>query len=81
MTADKTKDERMDKNVFDAACNWVMKHFKVVSFPNTPNIYDVLEVFQKELDTGQYDGCYVDPMNDLATDKNMSKYDYYYQVL
>lgn len=81
MTADKTKDERMDKNVFDAACNWVIKHFKVVSFPNTPNIYDVLEVFQKELDTGQYDGCYVDPMNDLSIDRSMSKYDYYYQVL
>ena len=81
LTADKTKSERMDKSVFDAACRWVMKHFKVVSFPNTPTIYDVMDVFQYELDNGDFDGCYVDPMNDLAIDRSMSKYDYYYQVL
>ena len=81
MTADKTKSERMDRSVFDAACAWVMEHFKVVSFPTTPTIYDVLEVFQDEIDNGNFDGCYVDPMNDLAINRSMSKYDYYYQVL
>tara|TARA_R110002074_G_scaffold79946_1_gene179970 strand:- start:3089 stop:4066 length:978 start_codon:yes stop_codon:yes gene_type:complete len=81
MTADKTKNERMDRTVFDAACAWVMEHFKVLSFPKTPNIYDVLSVFEEELSAYPYDGCYVDPMNDLSIDRTMSKYDYYYQVL
>lgn len=81
MTADKTKSTRMDKSVLDAAIDWVMDHFKVLSFPRTPTIYEVLDVFQREIDKGGIDGCYVDPMNDLATDSSMSKYDYYYKVL
>tara|TARA_R100001244_G_scaffold9274_2_gene11368 strand:- start:10651 stop:11601 length:951 start_codon:yes stop_codon:yes gene_type:complete len=80
-TADKDKPERMSSSIFKKAISWVLEHFVIVTFAEAPTMGQVLTSFEELLTEGDYDGCLVDPVNDLRTEKGMSKYEYYYSML
>lgn len=80
-TADKDSATRMSQSVFDRAIDWVLDHFTIVSFEHSPTYQDVLGAFEDLISVGDYDGCLLDPVNDLKVEGGTSKYDSYYSML
>ncbi len=80
-TADRDRSDRMSASVFNKAIDWVLDHFTIVTFDVSPTATDVLNAFEEVMSQDHYDGCLLDPVNDLKVENGMSKYDYYYSML
>ena len=80
-TADRDRSDRMSASVFNRAIDWVLDHFTIVTFDVSPTATDVLNAFEEVMSEDHYDGCLLDPVNDLKVENGMSKYDYYYSML
>jgi len=80
-SADKERNDRMSATEFSNAIDWVLDHFTIISFKEQPSATQVLEAFEEQMEVIKYDGCLIDPLNDLRVENGFSKYDYYYNML
>jgi hypothetical protein len=80
-SADKDRSDRMNSTEFSTAIDWVLDHFTIISFEEQPTANQVLEAFEEQMEVIKYDGCLIDPLNDLRVENGFSKYDYYYNML
>tara|TARA_R110002096_G_scaffold111202_1_gene242808 strand:- start:539 stop:1477 length:939 start_codon:yes stop_codon:yes gene_type:complete len=80
-SADKDRSDRMSNLEFSNAIDWVLSHFTIITFEEQPSATQVLEAFEDQMEVVKYDGCLIDPLNDLRVESGFSKYDYYYNML
>jgi hypothetical protein len=80
-SADKDRLDRMGASEFSNAIDWVLDHFTIITFKEQPSATQVLEAFEEQMEVVKYDGCLIDPLNDLRVENGFSKYDYYYNML
>jgi len=80
-SADKDRSDRMSGKEFSDAIDWVLEHFTIISFEEQPTATQVLDAFEEQMEEVKYDGCLIDPLNDLKVENGFSKYDYYYNML
>tara|TARA_X000001382_G_scaffold101953_1_gene76654 strand:- start:9927 stop:10604 length:678 start_codon:yes stop_codon:yes gene_type:complete len=80
-SADKDRSDRMSASEFSNAIDWVLEHFTIITFTEQPSATQVLDAFEEQMEVVKYDGCLIDPLNDLRVENGFSKYDYYYNML
>tara|TARA_R110002073_G_scaffold197332_2_gene356463 strand:+ start:1512 stop:2447 length:936 start_codon:yes stop_codon:yes gene_type:complete len=80
-SADKDRADRMSSTEFSTAIDWVLQHFTIITFEEQPTATQVLDAFEEQMEVVKYDGCLIDPLNDLKVESGFSKYDYYYNML
>lgn len=80
-SADKDRSDRMNNLEFSTAIDWVLDHFTIITFEEQPSATQVLDAFEEQMEVIKYDGCLIDPLNDLRVESGFSKYDYYYNML